>query len=240
MVIYVLCPIFNESQNIEELHRRLISDIKDHVRKFVFVDDGSSDKTVELINKFFYGTDFVVLGDGENYGPGYAFNLGFEWILNNSSNNDDVVLTIEADNTSDLKIFPVMIANCNLGYDLVLASVYAQGGGFGKTSFFRKVYSFMANSILRLVFDIKVLTLSSFYRLYKISLIKAIKEKNKDIITEPGFISMVEILIKAIKLEAKIIEVPMLLNSENRKGKSKMKIFKTILSYLRFLFVNKP
>ena len=51
---------------------------------------------------------------------------------------------------------------------------------------------------------------------------------------------MVEILIKAIKLEAKIIEVPMLLNSENRKGKSKMKIFKTILSYLRFLFVNKP
>ena len=100
MVIYVLCPIFNESQNIEELHRRLISDIKDHVRKFVFVDDGSSDKTVELINKFFYGTDFVVLGDGENYGPGYAFNLGFEWILNNSSNNDDVVLTIDADNTS--------------------------------------------------------------------------------------------------------------------------------------------
>jgi dolichol-phosphate mannosyltransferase len=101
------------------------------------------------------------------------------------------------------------------------------------------VYSFFANLILRLVFDIKVLTLSSFYRVYKISLIKAIKEKNKDIITETGFISMIEILIKAIKLEAKIIEVPMLLKSENRKGKSKMKIFKTIVSYLKFLFTNK-
>ena len=239
MRLYILCPIFNESLNIEELQKNLISEISNYEIKFVFVDDGSSDESVELINKFFIKSDFIVLGDGENHGPGYAFNLGFEWILNNSSNNDDVILTIEADNTSDLKIFPVMIANCNLGYDLVLASVYAQGGGFGKTVFIRKVYSFFANLILRLVFDIKVLTLSSFYRVYKISLIKAIKEKNKDIITETGFISMIEILIKAIKLEAKIIEVPMLLKSENRKGKSKMKIFKTIVSYLKFLFTNK-
>tara|TARA_B110001452_G_C15214412_1_gene421201 strand:+ start:562 stop:1284 length:723 start_codon:yes stop_codon:yes gene_type:complete len=240
MILYVLCPVFNESLNIEELYKNLISEITIYEIKFVFVDDGSTDKTVELINKFFCKTDFVVLGDGKNYGPGYAFNLGFEWILEDTINDNDVILSIEADNTSDLKIFPIMIANCNLGYDLVLASIYAQGGGFGKTSFFRKVYSFLANLILRLVFDIKVLTLSSFYRLYRISLIKAIKEKNKDIITETGFISMIEILIKSIKLDAKIIEVPMLLKSENRKGKSKMKIFKTILSYLKFLLTTKP
>jgi hypothetical protein len=46
---------------------------------------------------------------------------------------------------------------------------------------------------------------------------------------------MVEILLKAIRADAKIIEVPMHLDSSKRKGKSKMKTFKTSMSYIRFL-----
>ena len=44
-----------------------------------------------------------------------------------------------------------------------------------------------------------------------------------------------EILINAINVHAKIIEVPMLLKSDQRKGISKMKIMRNSLSYLRFL-----
>ena len=36
---------------------------------------------------------------------------------------------------------------------------------------------------------------------------------------------MLEILLKSIKLNARIIEVPMILKSDKRVGKSKMKIF---------------
>ena len=50
---------------------------------------------------------------------------------------------------------------------------------------------------------------------------------------------MLEILIKSIKAGASIIEVPMQLNSNNRKGKSKMKIYKTSMEYLKFLFREK-
>ena len=46
---------------------------------------------------------------------------------------------------------------------------------------------------------------------------------------------MVEVLLKAIRADAKIIEVPMRLDASKRKGKSKMKTFKTALSYLFFL-----
>jgi hypothetical protein len=67
-------------------------------------------------------------------------------------------------------------------------------------------------------------------------LIKKIKEKYGIIIKEPGFISMIEILIKSIKLNSSIIEVPMILKSNKRIGKSKMKILKTMISYLKFLF----
>jgi hypothetical protein len=41
--------------------------------------------------------------------------------------------------------------------------------------------------------------------------------------------------MKAINCNAKIIEVPMVLKSSKRKGKSKMKILKTIIDYIKFL-----
>jgi len=237
---YFLLPVFNEAPNIARLHENLENVIKNSLAKrgkifFVFVDDGSTDETAQLLNKLFEETDHIILGDGINHGPGYAFNIGFEWILNHSVNKEDKIITLEGDNTSSLAILDKMLKVSDAGFDLVLASVYAQGGGFDKTTFFRKLTSMMANLLLRFFFDIKVLTLSSFYRIYTVEIIEKIKEKYSAIIRESGFISMIEILIKAIRIKASIIEVPMILYSANRKGKSKMKIFKTSLSYVRFL-----
>ena len=126
----------------------------------------------------------------------------------------------------------------NLGYDLVLASVYAQGGGFDKTSFFRKLISSVANLLFRYFFNLKVLTLSSFYRVYNVSLLRKIKSEYGIIIKEKGFICMLEILLKSVNVNAKIIEVPMVLKSDLRQGKSKLKIVKTSYAYFKFLIRN--
>jgi dolichol-phosphate mannosyltransferase len=238
-MIYLLIPVYNEKPNLNELFENLDKlNLNDSIT-FIFSDDGSSDGSVALIKELFANKNFVVLGDGKNYGPGAAFNTGFEWILANTTGTNDIVVTLEADNTSDLTILPEMIAISKLGYSLVLASVYAQGGGFDKTTFIRKLMSSIANLIFRFIFDIKVQTLSSFYRVYHIGLLKKIKEKYSKLINETGFICMLEILIKAIEVKARIIEVPMMLNSKKRKGKSKMKIIRTTLSYFRFLFFRK-
>lgn len=118
----------------------------------------------------------------------------------------------------------------------MLASVYAQGGGFDRTSLLRKLVSFAANMLFRLFFDLKVLTLSSFFRVYSMPVLREIKNRyGGTIIGEPGFISMLEILVKAIRCKAKIIEIPMKLHSSKRKGKSKMKVMRTGFSYVRFL-----
>ncbi len=85
------------------------------------------------------------------------------------------------------------------------------------------------------VFNVQVLTISSFYRVYTITLLKKVKQQYDVLISENGFICMLEILLKSISCNAKIIEVPMTLNSNKRIGKSKMKIFKTIFEYLIFV-----
>jgi dolichol-phosphate mannosyltransferase len=238
-MIYILIPIFNEEANISNLFQEINSLTLDDDYFLVFSDDGSTDQSISLLKNFFAGTNFQILGDGKNYGPGKAFNIGFNWILDHSDNDADIVVTMEADTTSDINILPHLLAINNLGYDLALASVYAQGGTFEKTSWFRKLISSLANLGFRFIFDLKVLTISSFYRAYKITILKDIKSKYNDIIEETGFICMLEVLIKAIKLNAKVIEVPMSLKSSKRVGKSKMKVFKTSLLYIKFMFTKK-
>jgi len=128
-----------------------------------------------------------------------------------------------------------MVSISALDYDLVLASVYAQGGGFEKSSFIRKLISFSANMFLRFAFNIKIQTLSSFYRVYRLNLIKRIKQNYNTIISEKGFVCICEILLKAVRLNASIIEIPMVLKSLNRKDRSKMKVLSTIGQYIRFI-----
>lgn len=237
-MIYFVIPVYNESGNIANLKKELLSVLQNEEVFYVFSDDGSSDGTPELIKKEFEGKQVVVLGDGTNHGPGFAFNTGFEWVIANSKNNNDIVATIEADCTSDISILPKMITISRLGFDLVLASVYAQGGNLEKTNFIRKLISSVANLMMRFLFNIKCLTLSSFYRVYSVDVLKRIKSSYPEIIKETGFICMLEILHKAIKINASVIEVPTTLKSSKRVGKSKMKIFKTAMKYLSYLLRN--
>ena len=236
---YFLVPAYNEEANIPLLAKNLIDFNCATEKTFVFVDDCSSDNTVETLKEHFTGQKLEIITKVTNGGPGDSFNIGFNWILANSQSDSDKIITLEADNTSDIGILSNMLSISDLGFDLVLASVYAQGGGFVNTSLFRKILSITANFFIRNILDIKVLTMSSFYRVYSLSVLKNINAKFNEIIEENGFISMVEILYKAVKVGAKIIEVPMQLNSKNREGKSKMKIVSTGISYLKFLMKKK-
>lgn len=235
-MIFFLVPVFNEEENLPKLAKSFMELPFKETIHFVFVDDFSSDNSVELIETLFENSRFKVITKDKNQGPGHSFNLGFEWILQNCQ-QDDHIVTLEADGTSDLSILPTMLAlSEQFQYDLVLASVYAQGGGFEQTSLFRKSISFVANILLRAIFNVKILTLSSFYRVYKAGLLHKLKDRYKVIIGQNGFVSMLEVIIKAIELNANIIEVPMKLKSEQRVGRSKMKIYKTSKEYLKYLF----
>ena len=237
-MLYFIIPTYNEELNIEELSKSLKKVLPDYKKFFVFIDDHSTDGTINKIKSNFEKKEVEIITKIENKGPGDSFNTGFEYLLDQKINENDLIITIEADNTSDINLLEKMIKISELGYDMVFASPYAQGGGFEETTLWRKFLSFIANNFFRFFFNIKVLTLSSFYRVYKPDVISKIKSKYGIIIKEPGFICMVEILIKAIRCQASVIEVPMLLCSKKRKGHSKMKIFSNMINYAAFLLKN--
>ena len=75
--------------------------------------------------------------------------------------------------------------------------------------------------------------MSSFYRLYRGEVLKKLQMYyGLRIVERRGFESMIELLLKLIFLQVKISEVPMLLDTSLRVGKSKMKIMHTIFGYM--------
>lgn len=235
MRTYFLIPVYNETANLELLSENLFRTETRSEKFYVFVDDHSSDESVALTGRLFAGKPYHIITKDRNLGPGDSFNKGFEWILDNGADDDDLIITLEADNTSDFELIPDLVTISELGFNLVLPSVYAQGGGFQRSSFFRKLISFTANMFLRTAFNVKVQTLSSFFRLYRAGLIRKIRNDYTMIISEKGFVCMFEILLKAIRSEARIIEVPTVLRSQNRKDRSKMKVLRTTRQYLAYV-----
>jgi dolichol-phosphate mannosyltransferase len=235
--LFIIVPVLNEAPNIERLmaaFQQLNTEFGPQYQvQFVMVDDGSTDETARLAEKLAEGLHFVVLSHQVNMGPGHAFGTAFEYLAPRLRERDWVV-TIEGDNTSRHELLRQMLRRTQEGYEVILASPYMYGGGITQTSAWRVFLSHISNAFVKEVLGIHgILTMSSFYRLYTGEVIKRLQAYyGPRIVERRGFESMIELLLKMIFLEVKISEVPMLLDTSRRVGKSKMKIMRTILGYL--------
>jgi len=239
-LIFFVIPAYNEQENIGALLeniRALGFESGDY--RVIVVDDGSRDRTVEIVQAVSSKVPVQVVSHPVNQGVGAVFRTGFDAALKLAAPSD-VIVTMEADNTSDLAILPEMLRKVSSEADLVLASCYAPGGRIEGTNVWRKVLSWGANLLLVLAFPIQgVKTYSSFYRAYKAGMLaQAIQAYDGKMIEQPGFVCMVEVLVKMHRLGVKITEVPMVLRINMRKGASKMKVSKTIRDYIGFILTD--
>lgn len=236
-VLYVIAPLFNEVNNLDrlldsysQLSRRFSREYK---LSFILVDDGSTDGTAQRVEELKSRLKAIVLSHERNLGPGRAFATAFEYLHPRLKENDWVI-TMEGDNTSGVGLIHQMFLRAKEGYEVILASPYMYGGGILHTSPLRTFLSHVANAFVKEFLGIHgILTMSSFFRLYKGSVIRFLQaEYGPRIIERSGFECMIEILLKMMYLRTRISEVPMVLDGRKRMGKSKMKLLRTVLGYL--------
>ena len=235
MKLAVVIPILNELENLPSLIdsvERLGNSTIDI--SIIVCDDGSNDGSRIWLESEQQKGRLIVLGDGNNYGPGVAFENGFQYVLKTHP-DFDFVLTMEGDGTADLSSFPIMLNSISHA-DVVLASVYAEGGGFSKTNWARLFISKFANELTRKCLNLPFQTLTSFYRIYRVSTIHQLQKDSYPIFYEKGFICQVEILNKLHRKGFVIKEIPTTLFTDRRKGKSKMRLLKTMIAHVRFLW----
>jgi dolichol-phosphate mannosyltransferase len=235
-IIFVLLA-YNEERNIERLLRNLSRlDHNPHDYQVIVVNDGSQDRTREVALGFRHDLKIDVIDHPTNQGVGQGFRTGFAAALNRAA-PDDIIVTVEADNTSDLDILRQMLHQVEAGSDVSLASCYAPGGGVLGTTPRRMFMSKAANLMVKWFYGVsEVHTYSSFYRAYRASSLRRAAERyGEELIQEPGFVCMVEVLVKLHRLGLRITEVPMILDGGQRAGVSKMRVVRTILGYFEFM-----
>jgi len=234
-MIFFIIPVYNEAANLPELlsSLRKWSLSRNEPCHVVAVDDGSRDATAEILRAY-RDLPITVVSHEVNRGVHEVFRSGFRAWSELPFGSADLVVTVEADNTSSLEILDSMLACARQRDDIVLASCYAPGGEVVRTNLLRKTLSFCANLILRCTPGMpQVYTFSSFYRIYRAPFLEyALRSYGPRLIEEQGFVCVVEMLLKFGMLKARISEVPLRLDGERRKGPSKMKVVRTIRGYL--------
>jgi dolichol-phosphate mannosyltransferase len=162
-----------------------------------------------------------------------AFGTAFEHIAP-TLQDDDWVVTLEGDNTSRHEMLRQMFTRMEEGFDVVFASPYLYGGGITNTDGIRVFLSKMANVFVKEILGLGgLVTVSSFYRLYRGAALKRLQAVyGNRIIERKGFECMVEMCLKMIYLNFTISEIAMVLDTSRRIGRSKMKIGRTIRGYV--------
>ncbi len=123
-IVYVVIPCYNEEEVLHEASRQMLQLLKemkrnelvDNKSRIVFVDDGSKDKTWDIIDRL--SNDYE-----EICGIKLAHNVGHQNALfaglMSVRDECDCAISIDADLQDDIRVIPEMLQHFNNGCDVV-------------------------------------------------------------------------------------------------------------------------
>lgn len=243
MNILVLLPAYNEEKSILSLVPKIDLILKRAGYKYLLIitDDGSTDDTNATIRQLSLSYPIHLITHTLNRGLGETSRDNFEAAARLSTDGD-IIVRLDCDDTHEPEFILPMISKISQGYDVVIASRFAYGGGQQGVSTYRAVISSAANVFMRVFFRVPgVKEYTCGYRAYSASIVKnAISTFGNSFIQLRGlgFTCTLEKLVKLHMLGAKFTEIPFILRYDNKKGPSKMVSSVTTLGYLVMFILN--
>jgi dolichol-phosphate mannosyltransferase len=234
-MINVLLPCYNEELSLKELVAEISKVCKDLNYRIVAVDDGSVDGTYPLLCSLSEAFPLVVLKHEKNKGLHEALKTLLLWVHDNAEDYD-YVITMDSDLTHDPKYIPSLVSSCEKNdAQVAIASRFADGGMQLGVPAYRALLSRGLRIFAKIELMLPVRDVSSGYRcIQALSIKKVVKTYgDKDLIKARGFDIQLELLYKLYLSGAKIIEVPFTLDYSLKRGKSKLKVHRTIFGYLK-------
>ena len=169
----LVMPCYNESSMVEIFYKEtanVVSSINGYSFRFIFIDDGSTDNTLELICKLSCEDKRVkFISFSRNFGKEAGIYAG----LKNS--DADMTVVIDADLQHPPALLPLMISAIEEGYDSCSARRVSRQGEPKIRSFFARRFYKMINRLT----DIDIVDGAVDYRMMTRRMVNAVLELNE-------------------------------------------------------------
>lgn len=166
--ISIVIPMYNEEENIIPLFDRLFPVMESLTEKWevVCVNDGSSDRTLEILNREHARREHLVVVDlARNFGQHAAVMAGF------AESRGDWIITMDADLQNPPEEIPAIVEQFRKGYDLI--GSIRQGR---QDTFFRKAASRITNKVITRISGISLQDFGCMLRGYSREVVTGILE----------------------------------------------------------------
>jgi dolichol-phosphate mannosyltransferase len=238
-MIFVILPALNEEKVIGPTLAALADVQRDGLPcRAVLVDDGSTDRTVAEAERVVAerGLPLTVLRHETNRGLGAGLKTGIYWCLDRAGDND-IIVTLDADNTHPPALIPTLVAALEPGYDLVIASRYRAGAEVHGVPGYRRAISDLGRLVFQVLYPIPgVRDYTCCFRAFRAPLLqRARRLYGESLCTARGFEAVMDLLLRLAPIGVRVHEVGFVLNYGERVGQSKMKVLRTIRSTLGLL-----
>lgn len=226
MKLSIAIPCYNEEGNVKRIPEELMPILEKTGYDFevIFIDDGSTDGTVNEVNSL--GDNHIKLvSHGSNKGLGEAVKTAIK------ESAGDLLILLDADLTFHPREIPKLLDEyARSKPSCVIGSHLMRGGKMGSVQFYRKVLTRTLNFAYSIMFGKKLSSYSSIFRLYDLKILKKLK------LTRSGFDINAEILFQLIREGYEIKEVPVTLGVRTI-GESKIHTFSEIRNHMRLLYL---
>lgn len=228
--VLLALPAYNEEANIGSLIDRVDESMGDASIPYevVVVDDGSRDRTPEVLRDCAGKYPVTVLRHSENQGLGPTIRDALRQAAA-IARPGDIIITMDADETHTPGLIPRMVRMIQEGHDVVIASRYQPGSRTYGVPWPRVLISYCGSWLFRVLFPIRgVRDFTCGYRAYRATVLQeALSVYGESFIQLSGFQAMVDILLKLRRLPVIFGEAPMILRYDLKKGSSKMRVMRT-------------
>ena len=227
-----IVPTYNERENIEALIEQLLALPID--LNVIIVDDNSPDGTGDVAEALAVQNPsrVSVIHRPGKLGLGTAYVAGFKKAIADSA---DYVFTMDADFSHNPRYMPSMLEKVQEGYDLVIGSRYAPGGGARDCTLPRKILSWGANGYARAMLGLRARDATAGFRCYRRPVLETV---GLDEIRSSGYSFLIEMLYRTQRRGWKVGEVPIVFDNR-RLGKSKIsrrEIVRALYTVLRLVW----
>jgi len=193
----IVVPLYNEEEVIDECYKRLTETMKDAGGEYeiVFVNDGSRDRTMEIIREFATMDDKIkIISFSRNFGHQTAITAGMNYA------SGKAVIVMDADLQDPPHVILDMIAKWKEGYDVVYGKRIKR---LGETAF-KKITAKVFYRVLNALTDVAIPNDSGDFRLLDkkvIDVLKTLPERNRYVRGLIGWVGFKQTAVEYIREE---------------------------------------